>query len=273
MNKDTALERERGSWLGLTDKVCVVTGAAGGIGAEIALALARAGARVALLDREETACARLVGRITEQGGTALAVACDITDQASVVHAAQTCRRELGHSNVLVNNAAITLHGPLLDLDVEHWNRVLSVNLTGALRCAQAFGQQMSEAGGGSMVHVASIAASSPIPLGGAYSVSKAGLVMLAQQLAVELADKGIRSNAVSPGLVRTPMSAHYYEDPVMLQARTQMVPSRRIAEPRDIADAVLFLASDRSSYVNGQELLVDGALGLNVMALVPRPPR
>ncbi|MCX5540429.1 SDR family NAD(P)-dependent oxidoreductase [Paraburkholderia sp. CNPSo 3076] len=259
------------SWLDLEEKVCVVTGAAGGIGAQIALALAREGAHVTLLDRDSAACAVIAGRIVSEGGYAIVIDCDVADKTSVVEAARESERALGRCNVLVNNAAITLRGPLLELDVDHWNRVLAVNLTGALLCAQAFGQQMRALGSGSMIHVASIAASSPIPLGGAYSASKAALAMLAQQLAVELADDGVRSNVVSPGLVRTPLSARYYEDPAMLRARTKMVPSRRIADPQDIADAVLFLASERSGYVNGQELLVDGALGRNVMALVPRP--
>ncbi|WP_028209209.1 SDR family NAD(P)-dependent oxidoreductase [Paraburkholderia nodosa] len=259
------------SWLSLEERVCVVTGAAGGIGAQIALSLAREGAHVALLDRDRSACAEIVDRIRNEGGKAIAIGCDVADKASVAEAAHESERALGRCNVLVNNAAITLRGALLELDVEHWDRVLAVNLTGALVCAQAFGQQMRAGKSGSMVHVASIAASSPIPAGGAYSSSKAALAMLAQQLAVELADDNIRSNAVSPGLVRTPLSARYYDDPAMLRARTRMVPSRRIAEPQDIADVVLFLASERSGYVNGQELLVDGALGRNVMALVPRP--
>jgi NAD(P)-dependent dehydrogenase (short-subunit alcohol dehydrogenase family) len=261
----------RKSWLGLEEKVCAVTGAAGGIGAQIALALACEGAHVALLDRDSAACSAIAERIVSEGGNAIVIGCDVADKTSVVEAARESERALGRCNVLVNNAAITLRGPLLELDVDHWNRVLAVNLTGALLCAQAFGQQMRALGSGSMIHVASIAASAPIPLGGAYSASKAALAMLAQQLAVELADDGVRSNAVSPGLVRTPLSARYYEDPAMLRARTTMVPSRRIADPHDIADAVLFLASERSGYVNGQELLVDGALGRNVMALVPRP--
>ncbi|SIT38299.1 Short-chain dehydrogenase/reductase SDR [Paraburkholderia ribeironis] len=271
MNVNTARDHAGKSWLGLEEKVCVVTGAAGGIGAEIALSLASAGAYVTLLDRDSTACKPVAERIAQEGGKVIVIACDIADQASVARAALASERELGRCDVLVNNAAITARGPLLDLDVEQWNRVLSVNLTGALLCAQAFGKQMRAGNSGSMIHISSIAASSPIPSGGAYSASKAALAMLAQQLAVELADDGIRSNAVSPGLVRTTLSAHYYEDPAMLRARTQMVPSRRIAEPRDIADVVLFLASERSGYVNGQELLVDGALGRNVMALVPRP--
>lgn len=271
MSIDTMRDQAGKSWLGLDEKVCVVTGAAGGIGAEIALSLARVGAHVALLDRNRTACEPLVERIAQAGVKALAIACDIADSKDVARAALESERALGRCDVLVNNAAITARGSLLDLDVEQWNRVLSVNLTGALLCAQSFGKQMRAGKSGSMIHIASIAASSPIPSSGAYSASKAGLAMLAGQLAIELADDGIRSNAVSPGLVRTPLSAHYYEDPAMLHARTQMVPSRRIAEPRDIADVVLFLASDRSGYVNGQDLLVDGALGHNVMALVPRP--
>lgn len=124
---------------------------------------------------------------------------------------------------------------------------------------------------GALVHVASIAASHPQGFSGAYSVSKAGVVMLSRQLAVEWGESGIRSNVVSPALVRTPMSEAFYRVPAIAERRAAMVPLKRVAAPADIAEVVLFLASPRSGYVNGEEILVDGGFARTLMDLVPRP--
>ena len=124
---------------------------------------------------------------------------------------------------------------------------------------------------GALVHIASIAASNPQPRSGAYSPSKAAVAMLSRQLALEWGPAGIRSNTVSPGFIRTPMSESFYQAPGIKERREAMLPSRRIGTPQDIADAVLFLASPRASYVNGAELLVDGGLDQVVMELTPRP--
>ena len=191
------------NWLQLEDKVCVVTGAAGGIGMEIARELASVGARVALLDRDEAGAARAAADIAESGARAIALGCDITDKADVERAAAAVERELGRCDVLVNNAATIYAAALMDIDIERWHRLMAVNLDGFLLCAQAFGRQMIAAGGGSMVHVASISGRVPQPYSGPYSISKAGVKMLSQLLAVELGEHRIRSNVVSPAMVRT----------------------------------------------------------------------
>jgi NAD(P)-dependent dehydrogenase (short-subunit alcohol dehydrogenase family) len=261
------------SWLGLTGCTCVVTGGAGGIGSETARQMAAAGAKVAIMDRTEELCNQLANDIRLAGGTAIAVGCDVSDVASVALAAETVLRELGPAQILVNNAGIGGGGrtALLDASIEDWHRLLSINLTGPFLCAQAFGTQMCHAGkGGAMVHVASIGGDIAIPNGIAYSVSKAGVLMLSKQLCLELAQFGIRSNCVSPGLVRTPMSEAYYQDESRLRARNEAVPSGRIATPIDMAEAILFLSSKRSSYVNGEDLLIDGGLSQVVMANIPR---
>lgn len=258
-------------WLGLSGRVCVVTGAAGGIGSEIARLFAQAGARVAVLDREGAAYQAVANEIREAGGEAVGIGCDITDEERVAAAAATCEEQLGRCSILVNNAAAIYPAAVMAVELEKWNQQMSVNLTGSLLCARAFGQQMIAAGGGCMVHVASISGTLPQPFSGAYSVSKAGLMMLSQLLSVELADKHIRSNVVSPALVRTPMSEDFYKDPDILRRRMEIVPSRRIGGPRDIAEAVLFVASDRASYINGQEILVDGGVSRNLLAMIPRP--
>jgi glucose 1-dehydrogenase len=146
-----------------------------------------------------------------------------------------------------------------------------VNLTGYLICAQAFGPGMMQRGSGALVHIASIAASNPQPRSGAYSPSKAAVAMLSRQMALEWGPQGIRSNIVSPGLIRTPMSESFYQAPGIKERREAMLPSRRIGTPQDIADAVLFLASPRAGYVNGAEILADGGLSTVVMEQTPRP--
>jgi NAD(P)-dependent dehydrogenase (short-subunit alcohol dehydrogenase family) len=247
----------------------VVTGAAGGIGRAIAAGLAEAGARLILLDRDQAACddaARALG-----GAEALSIACDIADGDAVAAVAAHALRDAGPCDVLINNAGLLRAGPMATLTLAEWNALLAVNLTGYFLCAQAFGAQMLAQGKGAIVHTASIASRHPQPFSGAYSVSKAGVVMLSQQLAAEWGPQGVRSNVVSPGLVRTPMSEAFYQAPGVAERRAAMVPLGRVAAPVDIAQVALFLASDRAGYVNGEDVCVDGGFGRTLMGLVPRP--
>jgi NAD(P)-dependent dehydrogenase (short-subunit alcohol dehydrogenase family) len=258
-------------WLGLKGRTCVITGAAGGIGSGIARAAVAVGASVVLLDRDGAGCEDVAAKLRAEGGEALALECDTADEKSVAAAAAEARRHAGRIDVLVNNAGFLRPGPIAEISRADWDAMLGVNLTGYLLCAQAFGKAMIEAGRGSLVHVASIAASHAQPRSGAYSASKAGVVILSRQLAVEWGPSGVRSNVVSPGLIRTPLSESFYQAPGITEQRSAMVASRRIGRPDDIADVVLFLASDRASYVNGAEIIVDGGFGSMLMDLVPRP--
>jgi glucose 1-dehydrogenase len=258
-------------WLGLEGKRAVVTGAAGGMGRAIALSFTEAGAEVALLDRDAEGCAQLAAQINGSGGRAVAQGCDIADQSSVAAAAAVVARDLGGADILVNNAGILRPGSLAEIGLEQWNALLAVNLTGYLLCAQAFRPMMLKAGGGALVHIASIAATNPQPRSGAYSPSKAGVAMLSRQLALEWGPEGFRSNVVSPGFIRTPMSESFYQAPGVKEKREAMVPVRRIGTAQDIADAVLFVASPRASYVTGAEILVDGGVDQVMMELAPRP--
>lgn len=258
-------------WLGLDGKVCAVTGAAGGLGQAIAREFANNGAAVALLDVNAEGCAALAGEIVAAGGRAAAISCDVTDDASVAAAADQCAASLGGCDVLVNNAGILRPGRLEDLSMADWQKLLDINLTGYLRCSQAFGKPMLARGSGAIVHIASIAASHPQPYSGAYSPSKSAVVMLSRQIAYEWGPKGVRSNVVSPGLVRTPLSEAFYQQPGVLERRNQAIPTRRICQPEDIADASAFLASRRAAHVNGQEIVVDGGLSQVLMSTVPRP--
>ena len=258
-------------WLGLKGRVCVVTGAGSGIGAAIAESLAAVGAWVALVDRDGDAARQMATRLDTQGGHALAVACDITDESAVSAAAAQVRESLGHAAVLINNAGLLRPGSLDSVSLADWKAVQAVNLTGYLLCSRAFGQDMLHAGRGSLVHVASVSALHPQTASGAYSASKAGVLLLSRQLAAEWGPRGVRSNAICPGMIRTALSARFYEEPGFEARRAAATASRRVGEPRDIAEPALFLASDRSAYMNGAELLVDGGLGCMLMDMVPRP--
>ena len=258
-------------WLALAGRVCAVTGAGGGIGAEVARQLLAEGARVALLDLDEARMAQTLRDWGVDSDRAIVVRCDVTQQESVQAAANAVQAAWGPATLLVNNAGVLYADAVMDIALDKWNRLLSVNLSGYLLCAQAFGRHMQQAGGGSIVNIASISASIPQPYSGAYSVSKAGVKMLSQLLAVELGEYGIRSNVVSPAMIRTPMSEVIYSQDAVRQRREKIVPAGRISTPADIAAAVLFLASERSSYISGQEILVDGGLTQTWLGLIPRP--
>jgi NAD(P)-dependent dehydrogenase (short-subunit alcohol dehydrogenase family) len=255
------------SWLGLAGKTVVVTGAGGGIGQTLARAFAEQGARVVALDRDTERTAPLVA---ELGVGAFALGCDLA-RADEIRAAAEKVEAAGGADILVNNAGILRPGLLESISEADWSAMLAVNLNGYLAAAQAFGRGMMARGQGALVHVASISGSHPQPASGAYSASKAAILMLSRQLAYEWGPMGIRSNTLSPGLVRTPMSEPFYRDAQVKAQREQMVPLRRIATPQDMADVALFLASPRASYVSGQDIVVDGGLSQSLMGLVPRP--
>ena len=255
---------------GLRGRVAVVTGAGSGIGRACAAALAGQGARVAILERDAGTMEEARAAIEGDGDECRAYACDVSDPASVARAAEAVARDLGPCDVLVNNAGMIRAGALATLSLEDWSGVLAVNLTGYFLCAQAFGAPMRERGRGALVHVASIGAHHATPITGAYSVAKAGVMMLSRQLAIEWGPDGVRSNAVNPGMILTPLSASMYDRPGLTEARAATIPAGRIGTPEDVAQAVLFLASDRAAYVTGDEITVDGGFVRNLMTLIPR---
>ena len=259
------------TWLGLAGKRVVITGAGGGIGGAIAKSFAAEGATPYLLDRSQDSANALAAEISATHKVpAVGIACDLSDPAAVAKAAQFVDAE-GGADILIKCAAILRAGGLETLSLADWQAMLQVNLTGYLSASQAFGQNMLKRGKGALVHIASIAATQPQPMSGAYSVSKAATVMMSRQLSAEWGARGVRSNCVSPGLVQTPMSAAFYADPEVKRKREAMVPLQRIAGPQDMADVALFLASDRAGYITGQDIVGDGGLSQSLMGLVPRP--
>ena len=254
----------------LEGRVAVVTGGGSGIGRGVALAFAEEGCRVVVIDRNADGAAETVEQVRQLGAQAIALTCDISNAESVQQAAKNSEAAFGPCDVLVNNAAIIVPASLATITVETWDSVFAVNLTGTLLCSQAFGAQMRARKRGSIVHLSSIGADHPTAWAGCYSVTKAGVAMLSRLLAVEWAPDGIRSNSVKPGLVRTALTEDFYAKPGVEQRRSEIVPAGRIGRPQDIAQAVLFLASDRASYITGQELVVDGGLAQMLMSMVPR---
>ena len=266
------VNNENAAWLGFENKVCVITGGGSGIGAETARRMASMGASVAVLDLNQDAAASVAQEIVAAGGKAIGIGADVSSPQAIQAAATEVKLKLGLCDVLVNNAGVQFRAPLMDADLEQWNRTLMVNLTGPLICVQAFAKHMIESQrGGSIVNVGSICGTRPRPNGGAYSASKAGIDMLSKQLMLELAEYNIRSNLVAPGLIRTPLSEKSYQDPEVANKRKSMIPSDRIGATQDVANMIIFLASDRASYVNGQTILVDGGLSETIMSLLHRP--
>jgi short-subunit dehydrogenase len=254
-------------WLGLSGRTAVVTGAGGGIGKAIALELAANGMHCNVLDRAGDLVEATVAQISEGGGTATGHICDVTDEAGI----KSVSNSINSCDVLVNAAGLVRPGALADLTTSEWHELLNVNLTGYFLMAREFTPHLVASGNGSMIHVASISSANPQGSSGAYSVSKAGVVIMSKQLAFELGSKGVRSNTVSPGLVRTPMTEAYYQVGDVAQRRDAAVPVGRVAKPADIADVVTFLASDRARYITGADLVADGGFSQTLMSSVPRP--
>lgn len=259
------------TWLDLDGRVVAVTGANGGIGRATVRALLEQGAHVAMLDRDALPPQEIEALTAGTQGECLSIACDVGDDDQVLAAADEVGRRLGDCHGLVNNAAMTVPGHLSDIALADWTRQIDVNLTGYLRCARAFAKPMQARGEGSLVHVASIAGSNPQAQSCGYSTTKAAILMLSRQLAFEWGPMGIRSNAISPGLIRTPLTDAFYIDPEVRKTRENTVPLRRIGTPQEIADVAAFLLSSRAAYVNGAEIVVDGGFTQSLMSHIPRP--
>lgn len=232
----------------LQGRVAVVTGAGGGLGGAMVERLHGMGASVVTVDM----------KAPENALSALSLACDVTDESAIEAMAAKVKEKFGRCDILVNNAGIMAPViPLEELPVATWDKVMGVNLRGSFLCAKHLVRMMLAQKSGAIINIASIGARVPNDIG-PYGPSKAGVLGLTHQMAVEWGPRGVRANSVSPGMIRTPMSEHFYQNEKLHQGRIKVVPTGRIGRPEDIADAIAFLASDAASYMNGQDIIVDG---------------
>ena len=243
--------------LDLTGRVAIVTGASRGIGRAVALTLASAGASVVAGARGENA-AGVVKEITEAGGKAIAVALDVTDEASIAAAVARAASEFGKVDILVNNAGITRDTLMLRMKRDDWDAVIATNLTGAFTCTQAVLKGMIKQRYGRIVTISSVVGQSGNAGQANYAASKAGLIGFSKALAREVASRNITVNVVAPGLIDTDMTRAITD--AAQQDWAASIPLGRLGTPDDIAAAVCFLASDAASYITGHVLAVNGGM-------------
>lgn len=240
--------------------MAVVTGASRSIGRAVSIALAEAGATVALLGRDSRALDAVSGEISAAPASkpALPVPCDVADPDAVEAAIRHCAKAIGTPDILVANAGVFQEWmPSEDLPLDEWDRVMAVDLRGLWACCRAAGRLMLERGSGRIVTVSSIAGIDSLPRMAAYNAAKAGVVSLTRTLAIEWASRGVRVNCVVPGYIERdvePLKA----DQATYRGIVERTPLGRFGKPREVAMAVLYLASDMSSYVAGSTLVVDG---------------
>jgi 3-oxoacyl-[acyl-carrier protein] reductase len=244
----------------LKEKVAIVTGASQGIGRDTALALAEAGAKVAVAARSEEKLQALVAEIHATGGCAFAVKMDVADPEQVKAGFKQVLEKFGRLDILVNNAAITRDGLSMRMKLDDWEAVLRTNLTGAHLCIQQALPTMMKARVGRIINISSVVASSGNAGQANYVAAKAGLIGLTKAIAIEIASRNITVNAVAPGFVATPMT-DVLPDKVKEELKTR-IPLGRMGSARDVAVAIVFLASDEAAYITGHVLNVNGGLHL-----------
>ncbi|HEU4669304.1 MAG TPA: glucose 1-dehydrogenase [Dyella sp.] len=246
----------------LQGKVALVTGSGRGIGRAIAVRLAQEGARVVVEDRRDDDDARAtLAEVRQAGSDGCVIAGDIADPQVDRQVIEQAVTAMGRLDVLVNNAGIEKRADFLDVTEDDYEAVLGVNLRGTVFATQAFARHVRErGGGGSVVNISSVHEELPFPHFASYAASKGAVKMLMRNLSIELAPLGIRVNNVAPGAVKTPINAALLSNRKELDALLGNIPLGRLGRPEDVANAVLFLASDEAAYVTGTTLFVDGGL-------------
>ena len=240
--------------MALKNKVVLISGAASGMGKGEALAFAEAGAKVVIADLDKEKADQVVAEIQENKGTTLAVETDITSTEAIAKLYQQVKESFGTVDVLVNNAGVfDQYQPLLDMDKDNWNFYLQINLTSVYEMTRTFLPDMIEKGGGKVINVASIAGLVAGKGGAAYTAAKHGVIGLTKHTASEYAAKGIQCNAIAPGTIETPLIAEVKD-----QIPTDNIPADRFGQVEEVANLVLFLASDKSNFINGVTLPIDG---------------
>jgi NAD(P)-dependent dehydrogenase (short-subunit alcohol dehydrogenase family) len=252
--------------LDLQGKVAVVLGGTSGLGRAIAMGLAEAGADVVATSRRVDVVDEAAKAIEAMGRRSLRVASDVTDRASLEKLRAAVLEAFGRVDILLNAAGRTKRTPSLDLAEDEWAAILDTNLTGALRASQVFARPMLEKGAGSIIHIASLASFVGLMEVAAYTASKAGVAGLVRALAVEWAPKGVRVNAIAPGVFRTPLNQNLLDGTERGREFKIRTPMQRFGQPEELQGVAVYLASDASRFVTGQTLAVDGgflASGVN----------
>ena len=248
-----------GTLFDLQGQVALVTGATGGLGQAIVAELAAHGARVIATDHDLAQCEALAQKLRTAGAQVHALAADLSDPASIDRLLQQAQALEPSIDILVSNAGIQgPAGPSGAFDDADWQAVMQINLRSATQLTARLMPDMARRGRGTVVLMCSIASLRGNGAIGLYGLSKAALAQLARNLAVVWGPKGVRCNAVSPGVIRTPLAAGLMADAAFMQRRLQMTPLRRVGEPHEVAGAVVFLASPAGAFVNGHNLVVDG---------------
>ncbi|MBW1884177.1 MAG: glucose 1-dehydrogenase [Deltaproteobacteria bacterium] len=249
----------------LEGKVGLVTGAGRGIGRATALLFAREGARVAVADWDLEGAKQTTAAIEAEGGAALCIEADVSDEASVATMIRKTVEHFGALDCASNNAALGAgFQPLTEIDRERWDRCLGVSLTGVWLCLKYEIPAMRAAGGGAIVNIASVSGIRGEAHQAAYAAAKGGVIALTKTAAAEIAQQGVRVNAIAPGGIETPGIAAYFEQvPEIRQATVATHAMRRLGRPEEIADAVVYLCSDHSSFMTGHVMAVDGGIQVN----------
>jgi NAD(P)-dependent dehydrogenase (short-subunit alcohol dehydrogenase family) len=243
----------------LSGKVALVTGASRGIGESIAKTFAAYGAHVIVSSRKQESCEAVVAAIREAGGSAEAMACHIGDVAQIEATFAAIEKKHGRLDILVNNAATNpYYGHILDTDLSSFQKTLDVNIRGYFYSSVAGIKLMKKNGGGSVINVASVNGVIPGEMQGIYSITKAAVISMTQAFAKECAQSGVRVNALLPGPTATKFASALVDNPEVLNKMMPHVPMRRVAQPDEMAGAVLYLASNAASYTTGTCVNVDG---------------
>ncbi len=241
------------------DRGVLVTGGGSGIGQQVCYAAAEEGARLAVGDLDLERAQATAAEIRRNKGEAHAFQLDVADPASASQFVDAAESALGRVDVLVNSAGVREIVSVLDLSFAEWQRVINVNLSGTFLPSQAFARRLVQQGkAGQIVNLASTLGLMAAPNRAAYTASKHGVVGLTREMALELGEKGVRVNAVAPGVVRTPLTERYFQDPDYAQAIRDIHALGRWAEPREVANAILFLADEANGFITGAILTVDG---------------
>jgi len=249
----------------LKNKVAVISGAGGHLCSEMAKGFANAGCAVILLDANISGAENVASKIRDDGGRAIALKIDVAQKQDFERCLKKTLNEFDRVDVLINGAGINAPTPFLEIREEEWDHILAVNLKGTLFGCQVFGRQMLEQGSGSIINISSASAGPPLSKAFTYSVSKAGIRNLTQNLAREWATQGVRVNALRPGFFPTDWNKEHFITPEREQAILGHTPMARYGKPNELVGAVLWLGSDAASFVTGTEITVDG--GFSAMTI------